>query len=289
VTWDAHPDRDEEWAEEQRSQLGNDRFQREYECKFITEDETLIAPQTLAGLSGVDPEFSIGKNMWWYEEPKPNHTFGVGWDPATGTANGPSGDYAAIQILDLTTMTQVAEWRDNKTVTQDQVEIMRKSLFYIYHTLTNHPDQESDPEIYWTVENNGVGEAALVAIDSIGEENFPGYFVHEPRKSGGSSRRKGLNTAARSKMAACTRFKSLVESRRLTIKSRALVTELKNFVRGGGSFKAKIGMKDDLVLSMLHVIRLLQVVANWDDSLSDTLRIVSDSDDYDTAPMPIVI
>ena len=283
VTWKSHPERDEEWAKTQRQQLGEEKFQREYECKFVSEDETLINPLTLAGLTGIDPEFKIGQ-IRWYEEPKPNHVYGAALDPSMGTG----GDFSAIQVFELTTMTQVAEWRDNKTPTPDQVETLRKCLLYIYQTLINHPDQQVEPEIYWTVENNSLGEAALVQIENIGEENFPGYFVSEPRKSGGGRGRKGLNTNGRSKMAACARFKTLVETRRMTLRSKALMTELKNFVRGGGSYKGKPGVNDDLVLAVLHIIRLLQIVANWDDDIGDILK-VDNTDDYDDAPMPIVL
>jgi hypothetical protein len=31
--------------------------------------------------------------------------------------------------------------------------------------------------IYWSVENNGLGEAALLVINDFGEENIPGLFI----------------------------------------------------------------------------------------------------------------
>ena len=31
--------------------------------------------------------------------------------------------------------------------------------------------------IYWTVENNSIGEGALIVIRDMGEENIPGMFV----------------------------------------------------------------------------------------------------------------
>lgn len=254
-----------------------------HNCKFVSEDETLINPMVLANLSPQDPIFKIGQ-VRWFEEPKPNHIYGATLDPSMGTGS----DYAAIQVFDLSTMTQVAEWRHNKTITQDQVEILRKCLLYIHHTLANHPEQDGDPEIYWTVENNSLGEAALVQIDNIGEENFPGIFVHEPRKTGGGRGRKGLNTNIRSKMTACARFKTLVETRRMTLKSRALLTELKNFVRGGGSYKGKIGVNDDLVMGTLQIVRLLQICADWEEEIEDNLKITGEEDNG-TAPMPIVV
>lgn len=285
VTWDKNPERDDEWARIQRGQLGEEKFQREFECKFVSEDETLINPMVLANLSPQDPIFKIGQ-MRWFEEPKPNHIYGATLDPSMGTGS----DYAAIQVFDMSTMTQVAEWRHNKTITQDQVEILRKALLYIHHTLVNHPDQDGDPEIYWTVENNSLGEAALVQIDNIGEENFPGIFTHEPRKSGGGRGRKGLNTNTRTKTTACARFKTLVETRRMTVKSRALLSELKNFVRGGGSYKGKIGVNDDLVMGTLQIVRLLQICADWEEEIEENLKTVgADDDDIGSAPMPIVV
>lgn len=252
-----------------------------HNCRFVTEDETLIHPLVLATITGIDPEYRIGV-MRWYEDPRANHTYALALDPSTGTG----GDFAAIQVVDLTTMTQVAEWRDNKTTTQMQIETLRKALLFIHQTLATDPNQIQEPEIYWTIENNGLGEAALVSIEGIGEEHFPGHFISEPRKSGGGGR-KGINTNIRSKMTSCIKFKSLVESRRITVKSKALVTELKNFVRGGGSFKAKQGMNDDLVMSMLHIIRLLQIVSNWDDSLAEAFKDSAPEEMMNSDPMAI--
>ena len=40
--WDQHPDRDDEWATEEMSRIGEERFRREHECEFIIYNETLI-------------------------------------------------------------------------------------------------------------------------------------------------------------------------------------------------------------------------------------------------------
>jgi hypothetical protein len=201
---------------------------------------------------------------------------------------GTGSDFSAMQIFDLTTMTQVGEWRHNKTNIQTQVDLLRKSLLYIHHTLRADPNQDGEPEIYWTVENNSLGEAALVQIDNIGEENFPGIFTHEPRKSGGGKGRKGLNTNMRTKMTACSRMKTLIETRRMTLKSRALLTELKNFVRGGGSYQAKAGIHDDLVMSTVQIVRLLQICADWEETIETNMKASSyDDDDTGVTPMPM--
>ena len=35
VHWSEHPDRDDEWATEERGRIGEERFRREHECEFI--------------------------------------------------------------------------------------------------------------------------------------------------------------------------------------------------------------------------------------------------------------
>ena len=236
----------------------------------------------LANLKPQDPLFKIGE-MKWFEEPKANNIYGATLDPSMGTGS----DFAAIQVFNMSTMTQVAEWRHNKTNIQTQVDILRKSLLYIHHSLLQEPNQEGDPEIYWTVENNSLGEAALVQIENIGEENFPGIFTHEPRKSGGGKGRKGLNTNMRTKMTACSRFKTLIETNRMTLKSRALLTELKNFVRGGGSYQAKAGIHDDLVMSTVQVVRLLQICADWEEEIEHNMKTSSYDEEDGAVPMPM--
>lgn len=280
--WDAHPERDEAWAAEFRSSLGLDRFKREFECEFVSMDETLINNMVLASLTASDELFKIDQ-IRWYKEPEPNRSYVVSLDPAMGTG----GDYAAIQVLELPTMIQVAEWRHNKTTIRDQIGILKNILEYIHFTLIQETNQRGEPEIFWSVENNSLGEAALVVIQNTGEENFPGVFVHEPKKSQGI-KRKGFTTTNKSKITACNRMKSLIESNRLRIESKALLRELKNFVGSGASFQAKIGETDDLVSAMLLAIRITTTIASWDAALEAKMSesILSDDSDESVEPMP---
>ena len=55
ATWIQHPDRDEEWAEEERNKIGEERFRREHNCEFIAFDETLIDSIKLAQMEYQDP------------------------------------------------------------------------------------------------------------------------------------------------------------------------------------------------------------------------------------------
>ena len=64
------------------------------------------------------------------------------------------------------------------------------------------------------------------------------------------------------------------------------ISELKNFVASGNSFKAKPGEHDDLVMSTLLAVRMASTISAWDQKLFERLR---DSEEELIMPMPIVI
>ena len=276
ATWDRHPERDQIWADRERAGIGEDRFEREHMCRFVIYDETLIAPMRLNLMEGMNPLQKMGQ-VRWYSDPNPAHMHAVALDPSLGTG----GDPAAIQVFDMNTMQQVAEWQHNLTPIQHQVRIMTEICKHLDEVL-------DDPQqIYYSVENNTIGEAALNAIYDIGEEHIPGIFLSEPVKSGTGRRyRKGFNTNHRNKLAACAKMKAWVETDKMGIRSKALITELKNFVAAGNTFKAKVGETDDLVMSALLVVRMVLLLKQYDSDLDENLRDVYDEI---IEPMPFIV
>ena len=244
-------------------------------CEFIIFDETLINPLHLVEMAGIEPIEKQGQ-IRWYKKPQNGCTYVVGLDPSLGTG----GDPAAIQMFELPGLKQIGEWTDNKTPVQKQIRLLKE----ICETLSN---VVGSTNVYYSVENNTLGEAALVAIAEIGEENIKGLFLTESKKaySSGVRVRKGFNTTNKSKLAACAKFKSLVESKRMHIASKKLISELKTFVALGNSYEAKIGERDDLVMSTLLVVRMMQQIQDFDARIDMELR---DGEDNFVAPMPFI-
>lgn len=280
------PGRDEVWAQRERAKIGADKFDREYDCKFLTADETLINAVTLLKLQGVDPRFKVNE-VRWYDEIRPNQIYVCALDPSAGVGK----DYSAIEVFSLPDMKQVAEWSHNRTSIPNQVKTMQNLVNYLYNEQKRIPGHRGEPEIYFTVENNSWGEAALLTINEIGEERFNGQMLNEPRVRGMARPRKGLNTNGRTKSLACSKLKSLVEAGKLKVHSRPLVRQLKMFVSKGDSFAAKQGENDDCVMSTLMCIRMMQMVQNWDDRVGDLLKddFGDDFDHDDPMPMSVII
>lgn len=274
--WNEHPDRDKAWADKERAKIGDEKFDREHNCLFINIEETLIKAIKLATLESKEPIEKQGQ-IRWYKKPIKGKMYIVALDPSLGTGSDP----AAIQVFESSPeLIQVAEWQHNRTDIRGQVNVMKS----VTETLVATTGED---KVYYSVENNTIGEATLMAIEEIGEENIKGIFLHEPKKLGaGKKYRKGFYTSHTSKLSACSKMKNLIEYDNIKIYSKNLISELKTFVASGNTFKAKIGDHDDLVLALMLVIRMLQALRDFYPELEQQMR---DSSDEVITPLPFIV
>lgn len=279
--WSVHPERDDEWAKIEMARITEERFRREHCCEFLIFDETLINSIKLSSLQGKDPIMKLGQ-VRWYKPIDPTSMYVVSLDPSLGTG----GDYSAIQVIEVPSLEQVGEWNHNTTPIQTQIKLMREICKFIDEQCANEGITST---IYYSVENNNVGEAALMVINELGEDTFPGLFLSEPIKKGHARRyRKGFNTSHKNKISICSKLKQLIENGKLKINSKNLISELKTFISQGITFGAKSGETDDLVMSMLLALRMILLLQEWDPKIYEKLRETDSSDDFEL-PMPIFV
>jgi hypothetical protein len=182
-------------------------------------------------------------------------------------------------VFEANTTIQVAEWRHNQTDIPGQIRIMAGIIEELY-------DVVKDPQnIYYSVENNTIGEAALISINEWGEDKISGYFLSDTNSPGQRRSRKGFNTTNKSKLAACAKLKNLIESGRMKINSKPLVSEFKNFVASGNTYCAKVGEHDDLIMATILVVRMLQILQTYHSELDQHVR---DHGDVVIEPMPFI-
>jgi len=211
----------------------------------------------------------------WYQRPKKDRIYVVALDPSLGTG----GDPSAIQVFEANTTEQVAEWRHNKTPIPEQIRILADIIKHLNETV-------QDPaSIYFTVENNTIGEASLISIAEYGEENIQGYFLSEPNGGGSRRYRKGFNTTNKPKLSACNKLKTLIETGKMKIRSAGLVSELKTFVAHGVGYAAKPGETDDLVMATVLAVRMMQLLQTFHVEMDTQMR---DHGEKIEAPMPFI-
>ncbi len=275
VKWNEHPDRDSEWATVEEGKIGEERFRREHNCEFIAFDETLIDSIKLSNMEARDPYAQMGQ-VRWYRPIAKNNVYMIGLDPSLGTG----GDNSAIQVYQMPGMRQVAEWMHNRTTVQGQIKVLREIAQYI------ETETGGECEIYYSVENNTLGEAALIVIEEQGEETIPGTFLTESKSHGNARRyRRGFTTTHKSKITGCSKLKHWIETEKLEIASKNLLRELKTFISRGNSYAAKDGETDDLVMALVLVARMSMEVSRYEESAFDYLQDDFEDDDG-MEPMP---
>lgn len=274
--WKAHPDRDQDWADQEQGKIGEERFRREHLNEFIAFDETLIDSLKLFNMTPKEVWAKQGQ-VRWYKPVVPGNIYMIALDPSLGTG----GDAAAIEVYELPGMRQVAEWQHNKTPIKQQILILQQIAKYI------DTEANGKSEIYYSMENNTLGEAGLVVVEELGEENIPGTFLSESKRHGlTKAYRRGFTTTHKSKLTSCAKLKHWVETDKIEIASNNLLREIKTFVARGNSFAAKEGEHDDLVMALILIVRMSLEIVRYEEEAFDYLA--DDFNDEDEmAPMPV--
>jgi hypothetical protein len=84
---------------------------------------------------------------------------------------------------------------------------------------------------------------------------------------------------------ACSKLKHWIETDKLEIASKQLLGELKVFIARGNSYSAKEGEHDDLVMSLILIVRMAQEIVNYEESAFEYLVGEDDDEDF-MQPMP---
>lgn len=282
VKWDEPPGRDEQFREEQTAKLGERKWLQEYECEFLSSDKLLIDSIFLANLTphidAVKPRFVIKDVVFWSDIIE-GGTYLIGVDPSTGSGE----DFSVITIFEFPTMKQVAEFRSNSMSTTLVYGVLKNIIKFM---------EKKNTTIFFSVENNGVGEGIIALFEA--DENPPqlAEFVSEEGKN-----RRGMTTTRKTKMKACVNMKEMLEKGNLEITSRVLLAELKTYARHGGAYRAQLGSTDDCISALLIVIRLLEEISTYEQAAYDKLYQMDDDEwgdsdiqeydeNSDDAPLP---
>ena len=241
IPYDRIPGRDQAWADEQRSMLGELKFNQEVLCRFLGSSNTLINPDTIGRMS-VKPYVYSKDGLDVFVEPEEEHVYMLVAD----TSRGVGGDYSAFTVMDITSYPHsvVAKYRSNK---------ISPLLFpnIIYKVAKDYN------KAYCLIEINDNGQQVADSLYmDLEYENV--FFVGSNSKSGqylsggfSNGATLGVRTTKQVKRLGCTTFKSLVESTKLLIHDPDIINEISTFIEVRGSHKADEGYFDDLVMTLV--------------------------------------
>ena len=245
--WSVHPERGQEWRDEQDKLLGPSLAAQECDCDFITSGRGVIDGLLLENLkesSVREPmeKRGIDSNYWIWQPPNYTKNYVVSADVSRGDGT----DYSAFHIIDVESLEQVAEYK-GKISTQD-----------FGNMLVNVASEYNNALL--VVENNNIGWAA---IQQVIDREYPNLFYtskdlqyvdvqHQITNKYRSQERNmvpGFSTTSKTRPLIIAKLEEMFREESVMVHSQRLIDELFVFIYNGNRAEALSGYNDDLVMS----------------------------------------
>jgi hypothetical protein len=242
LPWDVHPDRDGAWFEKETRNMSRRQIAQELECNFNMSGETVIHTEDIEKMSKsiCEPNHKAGfdRNYYIWEDFDPTQSYLLVADVARGDGK----DFSAFQVINVTQMTQAAEY-------QGKVDLDTYAMFLADAGKTYGG-------CLLVVENNNVGYAVLTKLEEAGYPNLyysvksTHEFVDSAAAHSNSRAVLGFTTSMKTRPLIIAKLEEFIRNDLITIASNRLFNELKTFVWNNGKPEAMRGYNDDLVMSM---------------------------------------
>ena len=245
--WSVHPERGQEWRDEQDKLLGPSLAAQECDCDFITSGRGVIDGLLLENLkesSVREPmeKRGIDSNYWIWQPPNYTKNYVVSADVSRGDGT----DYSAFHIIDVESLEQVAEYK-GKISTQD-----------FGNMLVNVASEYNNALL--VVENNNIGWAA---IQQVIDREYPNLFYtskdlqyvdvqHQMTNKYRVQERNmvpGFSTTQKTRPLIVAKLEEMFREESVMVHSQRLIDELFVFIYNGNRAEAMTGYNDDLVMS----------------------------------------
>ena len=245
--WSVHPERGQEWRDDQDKLLGPSLAAQECDCDFITSgrgviDGLLLEKMKESSIREPMEKRGIDSNYWIWEPPNYTKNYVVSADVSRGDGT----DYSAFHIIDIESLEQVAEYK-GKISTQD-----------FGNMLVNVASEYNNALL--VVENNNIGWAA---IQQVIDREYPNLFYtskdlqyvdvqHQMTNKYRAQERNmvpGFSTTSKTRPLIIAKLEEMFREESVMVHSQRLIDELFVFIYNGNRAEAMTGYNDDLVMS----------------------------------------
>lgn len=240
--WSQVPGRDEVWAEEQKKQLGEDKFNQEYGTDFQGSSNTLINSSKIANMPWFEPIKTFQEGLKIFEEPKEKHVYVASVDSSQGLQL----DYSVINVFDITNApyTQVAIFR-------------KKDISPLVYPSTILNISQKYNNAFVLLENNDIGAQVGSILHKDLEYEYCLGSVTKGRNGQQltlgirNEGKVGFKTTEPIKIIGAQNLKTLIENDKLILKDFDTISELTTFTQKGKVFKAEEGAHDDICMTLI--------------------------------------
>jgi hypothetical protein len=246
--WKLHPERDQNWRDEQDELLGHKKASQECDCEFISSGDNVIDPYLLEFYKQThikDPveKRGIDGNLWIWEYPDYNKSYMVVAD----VSRGDGGDFSAFHVIDIENLVQVAEYK-GKMGTKD----------YGNFLVTVSTEYNS---ALLVIENANIGWASIQQVIDRGypnlfymsndlkyvdvENQLTNKYYKEERQMV-----PGFSTTSKTRPLIISKLDEYFREKTIIVQSKRTIDELFTFIWKGSRAEAMKGYNDDLVMSL---------------------------------------
>ena len=246
--WTVHPERTQDWRDEQDIQLGVDQAAQECDCDFISSGKSVIPGPLLDWYRTNMVQAPVEKRghddaYWVWEYPNYTKSYIVVAD----VARGDGGDYSTFHVIDIETVTQVAEYKAQIGVKEFGNMLVNVATEY--------------NEALLVIENANIGWAAIQPAIDRGYKNLYYTYKHEGVVDPEVQLRKGYDikdksqmvpgftTSSRTRPLLISKLDIYFREKACIVRSSRLIDELFVFVWKGSRPEAQSGYNDDLVMA----------------------------------------
>ena len=248
LPWTVHPERNQDWRDQQTKDLGERAAAQECDCDFSTSGDTVIEPNTLNYYQETtiqDPveKSGIGQSYWLWEYPDPMRNYMIMADVARGDGK----DYSTYHIFDVENLTQVAEFKDQLATKDFARGLVARAIEWNNALLI--------------VENASIGWDVVTTIEEMGYPNL--YYSPKSEVVGtqidlyvskfdkGDGMVPGFGMNQRTRPLVIEKGRSFIEEKSVKIRSQRTLDELRVFIWKNGKPQAMQGYNDDLVMPLM--------------------------------------
>ena len=260
--WD-HPDyNDEDWVKEQKAQLGEKGFLQEVLREFLGSGETYFPARVITQLTEqtrnnhpsrklfpkwvnkvgriaqIENEEHNKGAMWVWKEPIDGHEYIIGADASEGQAE--NNDNCCFQIIDTSTLEQVAEFYSNIIVPHEFAQVLNEVGVYYNNALM-------------VVENMGPGGAVL---SNLQHTLFYENLFFDNVKS--ANLKPGIKIGMVNRSLYLESLQNRLLNQTVRINSLRFVMELQTFEYNPKTKKAEAqkGKHDDAIMAMCMALNV---------------------------------
>lgn len=245
LPWTVHPERDQTWRDEQDRTLGKRNAAQECDCDFATSGNTVIDPDILNWYEEnqiCEPieRRGLDKSLWLWEYPDPMKYYALVADVARGDGN----DYSSFHVIDIESVTQVAEYK-SQIDTRDYANVILSTASEFNNALVVIENANIGWDVIQTVLERGYNNVHY----SYKQDQNMDFTKYVDRFNTQTGLVPGFSTTEKTRPLVIEKMRDFIETKVANVKSIRLLEELRVFIWKNGKAQAMQSYNDDLVMS----------------------------------------